>query len=67
MEKISIEQIITGDEDLSIISGEGEQGTREDYDGPRTVAAIRKALKKERCGGDRWAYITDGQFRAEDA
>ena len=65
MEKTSIEQIIKGDEDLYVVSGEGEQGTREDYEGPRTVAAIRKALREERCGGDRWAYITDGQFRAE--
>ena len=65
MEKISIKQIIQGDEDLYVVSGEGEQGAREDYDGPRTVADILKALKKERCNGDRWAYITDGQFRAE--
>ena len=67
MEKISIEQILQGDEDLYIVSGEGEQGTREDYNGPRTVAAVSKALREERCGGDRWAYITDGQFRAEAA
>jgi len=65
MEKISIEQIAQGTEDLYIVSGEGEQGAREDYDGPRTAAAIRTALKQERCSGDRWAYITDGQFRAE--
>ena len=65
MEKISIEQIIKGDKGLCIVSGEGEQGTREDYDGTRTIAAIRKVLKEERCGGDRWAYVTDGQFRAE--
>ena len=65
MEKIGIEQIINGDEDLYIVSGEGEQGVREDYNGPRTAAAVRKVLKKERCNGDRWAYITDNQFRAE--
>ncbi|MDY0228459.1 MAG: hypothetical protein RBR38_16725 [Desulfomicrobium apsheronum] len=65
MEKISVEQIVSGDKDLYIVSGEGEQGTREDYDGPRTVAAVRKVLKKERCNGDRWAYITDNQFLAE--
>ena len=65
MEKISIEQIAQGGEDLYIVSGEGEQGTREEYEGKRTVAAIRKRLKEERCGGDRWAYITDGQFRGE--
>ena len=65
MEKISIDEIIKGDNGLCIVSGEGEQGAREDYDGPRTIAAIRKVLKEERCGGDRWAYVTDGQFRAE--
>lgn len=64
MEKISIERI-KGAAALYIVSGEGEQGTREDYEGQRTVAAILKTLKKERCGGDRWAYITDGQFRAD--
>ena len=65
MEKISIEQIVKGDKGLCIVSGEGEQGAREDYDGPRTAAAVRKALREERCSSDRWAYITDGQFRAE--
>lgn len=66
MEKISIEQIVGGNNDLYILSGEGEQGTREHYVGPRTVAAIRKRLNKERCDGDRWAYITDGHCRAEE-
>lgn len=65
MEKISIDEIIKGDNGLCIVSGEGEQGALEDYNGPRTVAAVRKVLKEERCGGDRWAYIADGQFRAE--
>ena len=64
MEKISIEQIIKGDAGLCIVSGEGVQGTKEDYNGPRTAAAVRKALKEERCGGDRWAYVTDGQYKA---
>ena len=65
MEKISIEQIIKGENELYIITGEGELGMHEYYKGKRTVSAVRKALNKERCGGDRWAYITDGQFRAE--
>ena len=65
MEKISIEQIISGDDDLYIVSGEGEQGTKEEYDGKRTVSAIQRRLGEERCNGDRWAYVTDGQFRAE--
>lgn len=65
MEKISIEQIVAGEEPLHIVSGEGESGTREEYEGKRTVAAIRRRLNEERCGGDRWAYVTDGQCRAE--
>mgnify|MGYP003622724305 CR=1 FL=1 len=65
MEKISIEQIIKSEKNLYIVSGEGEQGTQENYDGRRTIAAIRKRLNEERCNGDRWAYITDGQFRAD--
>lgn len=46
---------------LEIISGEGEEGTREDYDGERTLSAIRNRLREERCGGDRWAIlVVDG-------
>jgi hypothetical protein len=66
METISLEQIIKGDDDLYIVSGEGEgEGTEEEFEGPRTVAALKKRLKEERCQGDRWAFVTDGQYRAE--
>ena len=53
-----IEEIIkAGDGDLLIVSGEGEHGTEEDYDGEQTVAAIRERLTREMCGGDRWARV----------
>ena len=49
-------------EEIEILSGEGEEGTREDYEGARTVKAIRARLTSERCGGDRWAIlILDGE------
>lgn len=41
--------------DILIVSGEGEQGTVEEYDGARTLPAIRQRLGKERCHGARWA------------
>lgn len=40
---------------IVIVSGEGEQGSVEDYEGARTLSAIKRALRKERRGGDRWA------------
>lgn len=49
-------------EGIEILSGEGEEGTREGYEGARTVRAVRARLTSERCGGDRWAIlILDGQ------
>jgi len=49
--------VIAGKGTLYIVSGEGEVGTKEKYDGEQTFGAICNALKKERCGGDRWAYL----------
>ena len=47
---------------LEIVSGEGEIGTVEEYNGKRTIKAIKSRLTKERCNGDRWAYLkADGQ------
>lgn len=40
---------------IYIVSGEGEQGSRELYTGKRTMRAIKSRLTKERCHGDRWA------------
>ena len=54
--------MIDSAEEIEILSGEGEEGTREDYDGARTASAIKARLTKERCGGDRWAIlILDGE------
>ena len=54
--------IDASEETIEILSGEGENGTREDYNGPKTVRAIRSRLTKERAGGDRWAVlIIDGE------
>ena len=41
--------------EIRIVSGEGEVGTIETYNGKRTLRAIKMRLTKERCGGDRWA------------
>ena len=42
---------------VEIVSGEGEQGTVETYTGKMTWRAINARLRRERCGGDRWAYV----------
>lgn len=41
--------------EIRIVSGEGEVGTTETYNGKRTLRAIKMRLTKERCGGHRWA------------
>lgn len=48
--------------DLEIVSGEGEQGTVEVYDGKLTLGAIRCRLHTEKCGGDRWAIIRTDRY-----
>lgn len=59
--KTEIETLIKyaqeNDEPLYIVSGEGEGGTAEEYDGAMNVRAIMSRLAKERCGGDRWARV----------
>jgi len=56
--KSDIEALIqAGEGELYIVSGEGKIGTKEEYEGPQTAGAIYNALKKERCGGDRWAFL----------
>lgn len=42
---------------IVIISGEGEVGTVEPYDGALTESALKERLTKERAGGDRWARL----------
>jgi hypothetical protein len=54
---MKLEEYIKSAEEIEIVSGEGEQGTVEDYEGKRTIRAIKARLTKERCGGDRWAFV----------
>ena len=51
-----VKEIIKNAETIEIVSGEGEQGTVEKYDGVRSLSALIDRLKNEECGGDRWAY-----------
>ena len=54
--------MIDAAEGIEILSGEGEDGTLEDYNGARTVSAIKSRLSRERRNGDRWAIlILDGE------
>ena len=58
-----IEKIIAQAEEIEIVSGEGDgEGTRETFTGRKTERALRMRLNKERCGGDRWAFVIfDGE------
>jgi hypothetical protein len=54
--------------DIIILSGEGETGTYERYEGEKTEKAIKAKLEEERCSGDRWArafvYSYDSEMGA---
>lgn len=50
----TITKLIEANE-IRIVSGEGEVGTSEIYNGERTIRAIKMRLTNERCGGNRWA------------
>ena len=54
---MKMDEIIKNAEEIEIVSGEGEQGTCEDYEGILTEKAICQLLKKEECSGDRWAFV----------
>jgi len=62
-----MKQLLITDNDIgkiTILSGEGESGTRELYTGKHTLRALKLRLTKERCNGDRWAkaeYTTDSE------
>jgi hypothetical protein len=59
---MKIDEIIKNAEEIEIVSGEGENGTVEDYEGKRTIRAICMRLAKEESGGDRWAFVSiDGR------
>lgn len=63
-----IEAILATGQPLKIVSGEGDNGTAEDYAGAKTVRAIKARLTRERCGGDRWARVdtADGMAFYQD-
>ena len=52
---MKLQKLLEGDNRILILSGEGENGTFEEYNGKRTMLAIKSRLRKERCNGDRWA------------
>ncbi len=59
---------------IDIVSGEGTApGHIETFTGRRTARAILARLTRERCGGDRWAYVQidseriEGEFDANGA
>jgi hypothetical protein len=56
MSKSRLEEYIKNAEEIEIVSGEGTEGTVEDYEGKRTERAICMRLAKEESGGDRWAF-----------
>lgn len=57
------DQMVRAAELVEIISGEGENGTREMYYGVRSARAIKARLTRERCGGDRWAVLVVDEER----
>lgn len=50
-------EILKNAEEIKIVSGEGVQGTVEDYKGTLSERAICMTLAKEECSGDRWAFV----------
>ena len=54
---MSIDKLIEDAETILIHSGEGDTGTWKTYAGTRTVRALKAELRRERCGGDRWATV----------
>lgn len=63
-----MENLIKKAETVLILSGEGEVGTYEKYEGKRTERALKSRLTKERCNGDRWAFamVSAGDDYADD-
>jgi hypothetical protein len=53
----SLQEIISEAREIIIVSGEGTQGTVEQYTGKRTLQAIKSRLTRETAGGDRWAKV----------
>ena len=51
--KSYVDNLIATSRRIVILAGEGEVLNRHEYTGKRTLRAIKMALTKERCGGDR--------------
>lgn len=50
---------IAATSNIRITSGEGTgSGTTVFANGIRTLRGLKSRLRRERCGGDRWAYAT---------
>ena len=54
---MKMDEIIKNAEEIEIVSGEGTEGTCEDYEGILTEKAMCQLLKEEECSGDRWAFV----------
>ena len=55
IQTMSIKEILDSALTISIVSGEGAIGDREEYTGLRSIRALKARLTRERCHGDRWA------------
>ena len=54
---MKMDEILKNAKKIEIVSGEGTQGTVEEYVSKRTSRAICMTLAKEECSGDRWAFF----------
>jgi hypothetical protein len=51
------QQLDNPETSISVVSGEGDgPGTDDEFGGRRTIRALRQAIRRETCNGDRWAY-----------
>jgi hypothetical protein len=58
-----MDKMIESAKEIMIISGEGEVGTTEKYNGKKTLRALKLRLSKELCEGDRWACAEIDGYR----
>ena len=60
--KVKLQEWLNEAREITLVSGEGAEGTCEPYLGSRSISAMKRRLTKERQGGDRWAfYRVDGR------
>ena len=61
--KVNLQKWLNDSKKIMLVSGEGTLGTCEPYLGSRSIPAMKRALTRERQGGDRWAhFIVDGRW-----